>query len=101
MQTTPGLTDAELLCEARQRLQECAKGAARMQGDRDEVISRNQALTRLLADSLDVNKALGYLIEQSDNSGKEQALAILGAHVEECERVLASQAAMPITPMEG
>ncbi|MFR9719037.1 hypothetical protein ACL00X_06740 [Aeromonas diversa] len=94
MQKTPGLTDAELLSEARQRLQECAQGAARMQGERDVVITHNQTLARLLTESLDVNKALGYLIQQSSNPGKEQALAILGAHVDECERVLASQMGM-------
>lgn len=56
---------------------------------------REQELARLLADSIDVNKALGFLIERSNNPGKDKALDILEAHVDECERVLAGSPSMP------
>ncbi|MDX7778338.1 hypothetical protein SJR98_09615 [Aeromonas hydrophila] len=49
---------------------------------------RHKELISLLADSLDVNKALGFLIESSSNPGKDEALEILGAHVAKCEQAL-------------
>lgn len=55
---------------------------------------RERELTRLLADSIDVNKALGFLIERSNNPGKDKALDILEAHVDECERVLSGSPSM-------
>lgn len=62
---------------------------------------REQELTRLLAESLDVNKALGFLIENSSNPGKTKALDILGAHVAECERILKSKLPdHPVQPLE-
>lgn len=51
---------------------------------------RHKELISLLADSLDVNKALGFLIESSSNPGKDEALEILGAHVAKCEQALES-----------
>lgn len=56
---------------------------------------REQELARLLADSIDVNKALGFLIERSNNPGKDKALDILEAHVDECELVLSGSPSMP------
>ncbi|TNH91748.1 hypothetical protein CF139_02595 [Aeromonas hydrophila] len=55
---------------------------------------REQELARLLADSIDVNKALGFLIERSNNPGKNKALDILEAHVDECELVLSGSPSM-------
>ncbi|MBQ4675542.1 MULTISPECIES: hypothetical protein [Aeromonas] len=49
---------------------------------------RQKELISLLADSLDVNKALGFLIESSSNPGKDEALEILGAHVAKCEQAI-------------
>jgi hypothetical protein len=106
------------MCMAKQiedlqaHLQECANGAAKMQEQRDaayvmagksglerdkfaqQLKAANQqiaAMAELLRDSCDINKALGFLIDLSENDGKEDALSILSEHLDKCESLLSSE----------
>lgn len=55
------------------------------------LLDRIDYLLSLLADCTDINRALGFIIERSDNEGKEQALAILSEHLEKCDATLSGR----------
>lgn len=78
----------ELLANHHKREQELAAQLS-------DATSQCGVMAELLRDGCDINKALGFIIDSSDNDGKAEALSIISEHLDKCEAALAGKLTDP------